>query len=145
MYYFCAHSDLVRAKHRATLWTSPYKNSSLAEKKARTCLQLDTVASHRHNSWILLQYAPPPTCFLSLKIFSFLDYKNFISKAGVPGASPNAAHFACLLCLTHPVQVLELLLMSWWTESGVIDKGDMQNVQYWGGSRNEFGNHWSKA
>ncbi len=39
---------------------------------------------------------------------------------------PNTAHFACLLCLTHPFQLLELLLMSWWVESGVIDKGDMQ-------------------
>ncbi len=56
---------------------------------------------------------------------------------------PNTAHFACLLCLTHPFQVLELLLMSWWVESGVIDKGDMQNVQCWGGSRNEFGKTWS--
>ncbi len=26
----------------------------------------------------------------------------------------------------------------------MIDKGDMQNVQCWGGSRNEFGNPWSK-
>ncbi len=41
---------------------------------------------------------------------------------------------------THPFKVLELLLMSWLVESGVIDKGDMQNVQCWGGSRNEFGN-----
>ncbi len=56
---------------------------------------------------------------------------------------PNTAHFACLLCLTHPFQVLKLLLMSWWVESGVIEKkGDMQNVQCWGGSRNEFGNPW---
>ncbi len=55
---------------------------------------------------------------------------------------PNTAHFAWLLCLTQPFHVLELLLMSWWVESGVIDKGYMQNVQCWGGSRNEFGNPW---
>ncbi len=34
---------------------------------------------------------------------------------------PNTAHFASLLCLTHPIQVLESLLMSWWSESGVFD------------------------
>ncbi len=49
---------------------------------------------------------------------------------------PNTAHFACLLCLTHPFQVLELLLMSSLVESGVINKGDMQNMQCWECSRN---------
>ncbi len=30
---------------------------------------------------------------------------------------PNIAHFASLLCLTHPFQVVKSLLMSWWLES----------------------------
>ncbi len=32
-------------------------------------------------------------------------------------------------------QVLQSLLMSWWFESGVLDEGDMQNVQGRGASR----------
>ncbi len=35
--------------------------------------------------------------------------------------TPNTAHFASLLCLTHPFQVLESLQMSWWSKSGVFD------------------------
>ncbi len=60
----------------------------------------------------------------------------------VPGASPTL-HILHVSFVWHTFQVLELLLMSWWVESGVIDKGDMQNVQCWGGSRNEFGNPFS--
>ncbi len=29
--------------------------------------------------------------------------------------------------------------MSWWSESGVIDKGDMQNVQCWGAPGTSLG------
>ncbi len=57
---------------------------------------------------------------------------------------PNTAHFASLLCLTHPIQVLESLLMSWWSESGVFDWGDMENMQCCGASGNMVGNHRSK-
>ncbi len=48
---------------------------------------------------------------------------------------PPALHILYVsLYLTHPLQVLQSL-MSWWVESGVIDEGDIQNVQGWGYSR----------
>ncbi len=50
--------------------------------------------------------------------FSNLSYKN-----------PCPAHFVCLPCQTHPIRVLQSLLTSWWVESGVSDKGDIQNVR----------------
>ncbi len=56
--------------------------------------------------------------------FSNLSYKH-----------PCPAHFVCLPFQTHPVQVLQSLLMSWWVESGVSDKGDIQNVQGRGACR----------
>ncbi len=39
------------------------------------------------------------------------------------------------LYLTHPFQVLPSLLMSSWVELGVIDEGDIQNMQGWWYSR----------
>ncbi len=35
-------------------------------------------------------------------------------------------HFVCLPRQTHPVQVVQSLLTSWWVESGVSDKGDIK-------------------
>ncbi len=45
------------------------------------------------------------------------------------------AHFVCLPCQTHLIQALQSLLTSWWVESGVSDKGDIQNVQGRGACR----------
>ncbi len=56
--------------------------------------------------------------------FSNLSYKH-----------PCSAHFVCLPCQTHLIQVLQSLLTSWWVESGVSDKGDIQNVQGRGACR----------
>ncbi len=43
--------------------------------------------------------------------------------------TPSPAHFVCVPYQTHPIHVLQSLLTSWWVESGVLDKGDIQNVQ----------------
>ncbi len=51
----------------------------------------------------------------------------------------------CLPCQTHPVQVLQSLLTSWWVEWGVSDEGDIQNVQTAGCLQARFENHCSKA
>lgn len=58
--------------------------------------------------------------------------------------SCNRPHFVySSLYLLHPFQVLLSVLMSTWVESGVIDKGDIQNVQGWR-SQNSFGNHCNR-
>lgn len=41
----------------------------------------------------------------------------------------NPGHFECLPYLTHPIQVLEPLLMSWWYKLDELNKWDFQNVQ----------------
>ncbi len=53
---------------------------------------------------------------------------------------PNTAHFACLLYKSHLIQLISSLVATPRPEMGVSDKGDMQNVQCWGGSRNVFEN-----
>ncbi len=47
---------------------------------------------------------------------------------------PNQRHF---------IQLVSSLVETTRSEMGVSDKGDMLNVQCWGGSRNMAGNHWS--
>ncbi len=43
---------------------------------------------------------------------------------------PTALHILYFSYLTHIVQFMDLsLLMSWWSESGVLNKGEMQSVQ----------------
>jgi len=82
---------------------------------------------------------------ISWWIYTFQFYITELSspRAGVPKHVPGASLILHILhvslCMTHLFQVLELLLMSWWVESGVIDKVAMQKVQCWWGSRNEFG------
>ncbi len=46
----------------------------------------------------------------------------------------------CLLYQSHLIQLISSLVATPRPEMGVSDKGDMQNVQCWGGSRNVFGN-----
>ncbi len=53
--------------------------------------------------------------------------------------TPCPAHFVCLPNQTHPIQFLQSLLMSWWVESGVLDKGDIQKVQGRRASRTGLG------
>ncbi len=55
---------------------------------------------------------------------------------------PNTAHLACLLYQSHLIQLISSLVATPRPEMGVPDKGDMQNVQCWGGSRNVFRNPW---
>ncbi len=51
--------------------------------------------------------------------------------------TPCSAHLACLPYLTHLIELISLLgeretwteLTSWWSQSGVLNKRDMQNVQ----------------
>ncbi len=42
------------------------------------------------------------------------------------------------------IQLISSLVATPRPEMGVSGKGDMQNVQCWGGSRNVFGNHWAR-
>ncbi len=53
--------------------------------------------------------------------------------------TPSPAHFVCFPYLTHLIHVLQSLLTSWWVESGVLEKGDIQNVQGYGSSRTGLG------
>ncbi len=53
--------------------------------------------------------------------------------------TPWPAHFVCLPNQTHPIHVLQSLLTSWWVDSGVLDKGDIQKVQGRGASRTGLG------
>ncbi len=46
----------------------------------------------------------------------------------------------CLLYQSHLFQLISSLVATPRPEMGVSDKGDMQNVQCWGGSRIVFGN-----
>ncbi len=45
---------------------------------------------------------------------------------------PATTYFVSLSYMTHPVQVLPILLMSWWIESGVLNEGDIQNMLWLG-------------
>lgn len=54
---------------------------------------------------------------------------------------PNTARLACLLNQTHLIRTLSLLAETPRTESSVSEKGNMQNVQFWGASRTSVGNH----
>ncbi len=52
---------------------------------------------------------------------------------------PCPAHFVYIPYQTHPMHVLQSLLTSWWVESGVLDKSDIQNAQGRGPSRTGLG------
>ncbi len=45
---------------------------------------------------------------------------------------PATTYFVCLSHRPHPIQVLQILLMSWWVESGVLNEGDIQNMLWLG-------------
>ncbi len=47
--------------------------------------------------------------------------------------------FPCLLNQTHLIQIISSLVETPRPEMGVSDNGEMQNVQYWGASRNMVG------
>ncbi len=53
--------------------------------------------------------------------------------------TPCPAYFVCLPNQTYPINFLQSLLTSWWVESGVLDKGDIQKVQGKGFSRTGLG------
>ncbi len=53
--------------------------------------------------------------------------------------------FPCHLNQTHLIQNISSLVETPRPELGVSDKGEMQNVQCWGASRNVIGNHWTRA
>ncbi len=79
-----------------------------------------------------------PLKFLRLNIYDVL----YVLLQCFPNRSwrtPSPAHFVSLPYQTHPNHVLQSLLMSWWVESGVLDKGDTQNVQGYGSSRTGLG------
>ncbi len=57
----------------------------------------------------------------------------------------HCTFFACFLYQSHLIQLISSLVATPRPEIGVSDKGDMQNVQCWGGSRNVFGNPWCNA
>ncbi len=50
-----------------------------------------------------------------------------------PGRPPSTAHFVCLPNQTHLIQLMSSLEETPGREMGVSDKGDIQNVQCWGG------------
>ncbi len=54
---------------------------------------------------------------------------------------PCPAHVVCLPCQTHPVQVLQSLLTSWWVESDVI-RETYKNVQGRGDRFEIFSGEW---
>ncbi len=77
------------------------------------------------------------TTLLKIKVLQKVLHSNAIEQcfSNLSCKHPCSAHFVCLPCQTHPIQVLQSLLTSWWVESGVSDKGDIRNVQGRGACR----------
>ncbi len=104
------------------------------------------ILTHTMYCWLLLQIY---LCYLWLLLCSRPGSQitpaltgQFYLKQCFPNLSwrtPSPAHFECLPYLTHLFHVLQSLLTSWWVESGVLDKGDIQNVQGRGSSRTGLG------